>query len=78
MADSGSVRELLERYESSHKGQSYFGLLPRIYPRFLRIHQLPIHAPQPLPAAAQDDLGAPPPDRGVSRPWPYQDIAQET
>jgi len=40
-------------------------------PQLLRAHTIPLGPPLPDPALRLQQEGAPPPDRGVSAPWPY-------
>ena len=51
---------------------------PRLNLRGLRVHTVPISEP-PLPKAItlQEYEGVPPPDRGLTRPWPHQ-LEEET
>lgn len=44
---------------------------PRLAPDEHSVHDLELEAPLPLPEFQKPLDGDPPPDRGVSEPWPY-------
>jgi len=44
---------------------------PRIAPDDAAVHSLELEAPLPLPELQKILDGDPPPDRGVTEPWPY-------
>ena len=43
---------------------------PRLDPKRLRVHTVPLGTPVPAPYQMLDTPGDPPPDRGKIDPWP--------
>lgn len=72
---SGSPRALLERMGLLPADRSAF--MARVRPASMKAHNPPLKPPLPNPEGLLIEQGAPPPDRGATRPFPTPLSAQD-